>query len=116
MSMVAHIDARRAQRALPAPVAPAPVEIEVALPPAALVGEQARRLFLDARAVSLEHVRALQLAIAQTRVLAQTLVDSGDLYVVGLHDFAGRLAQELFWRGKSLEALTERQRIAARAR
>jgi hypothetical protein len=52
----------------------------------------------------------------RTASLAQALVDGGDLYAVGLQDFAGRLAQELFTRGRWLKALAERQRIAARAR
>jgi hypothetical protein len=109
--MVAHIDARRAARALTVSGEP-----EVALPPAPLAGERARRLFQEARSISLEHIKALQHAIAETRELAQAMVDGGDLYVVGLQDFASRLAQELFTRGKLLETLTERQRVAVRAR
>jgi hypothetical protein len=111
MSLVAHVDARRARSNLPAPV-----QLEVALPAAPLAGERARRLYLEARSISLEHIRALQSAIAEARELAQALVHGGDLYVVGLQDFAGRLAGELGSRGRMLEALAERQRVAARTR
>src|SRR5579862_9242630 len=95
---------------------PVPVEAEVRLPPAPLAGERARRLFLEARSISLEHIRALQLAISEVCELAQGMVEGGDLYVVGLQDFASRLAQELSSRGRLLEALAERQRLAARVR
>lgn len=44
---------------------------------------------------------------------AQGVVDGGDLYAASLQDFARRLAEELFWRAKTLQALTERQRAAA---
>jgi hypothetical protein len=112
MSLVAHVDTRPAQRDLPATSA----QLEISLPAAPLAGEQARRLYREARFISLEHIKALQLAMAEARDLARATVDGGDLYVVGLQDYAARLAQELFWRGKSLEALTERQRVAARVR
>jgi hypothetical protein len=90
----------RAERALTL-VAPAPA------------GERAHRLHMEAKRISLEHLQALQAALAQTHDLTQAVVDGGDLYVPGLHAFARQLAEELFWRGKTLEALGQRQRLAA---
>jgi hypothetical protein len=48
-----------------------------------------------------------------TRELAQEVVEAGQVYGPGLEDFAGRLAEDLFWRGKTLEALAARQSGAA---
>jgi len=78
-------------------------------------GERARQLLAQARSVSLEHLKALQDALAQAQALSEGVVQGGDLYTPGLHDFARRLAEDLRWRAGTLDALTERQRIAARA-
>jgi hypothetical protein len=76
---------------------------------------RARELLAQARSVSLEHLKALQDALAEAQALSEAVVAGGDLYGPGLHDFARRLAEDLRWRAGTLEALTERQRIAARA-
>ena len=90
-------------------------EPELSLVPAATAGERAQRLMLEARAASLEHLEALQRSIAETRALAETVVQGGDLYAAGVHDLAGRLAEDLLWRSRSLEALIERLREVAHA-
>lgn len=87
---------------------------DLRLAPALPAGERAEQLLLQAKAVSLEHLQALRDALAEARSLCDAVVHAGDLYAPGLHDFAGRLADELMWREKTLEALTERQRTAAR--
>lgn len=89
---------------------------ELTLVPASAPGERAIRLFLDARVASLEHLQALQEAMAVARDLAETVVHADGLYAVGLNDFAKRLSEDLFWRAKTLESLTERQLQAARGR
>ena len=78
-------------------------------------GERARDLLAQARAVSLEHLAKLQEALAEARALSEGVVEAGDLSGPGLHDFARRLGEELLWRSRTLEALSERQRDAARA-
>jgi len=78
--------------------------------------ERAQRLLLEARAASLEHLAALQAAIGQAHALAEAAAEGGEVYPVGAQDFARRLTEELFWRGKSLEALIERERGVAPAR
>ena len=90
------------------------VEPELSLVASPSAGERARQLLAQARTVSLEHLKALQQAIAEAQVLSEAVVQGGDLYTPGLHDFAKRLSEDLLWRTKTLEALTERQRIAAR--
>ncbi len=88
-------------------------ERELSLVPSAPPGERARRLLLEARAASLEHVQALEAAIASARDLAQGVVDGGDLYGPGLHEFSRILVEDLLWRSKNLEALVDRQRKAS---
>ncbi len=72
-------------------------------------GERAIQLHLEAKRASIEHLEALIGAIETARSLAQGVVDGGGLYAGGLSDFAKRLTDELSWRGKTLQALTERQ-------
>jgi hypothetical protein len=93
---------------------PVRFEPELALVPRATPGERARKLQLEARLASLEHLAALQAVIGETHDMAQTVVEGGDLYDVGIRDLARRLVEDLSWRAKSLEVLTLRQRPAQR--
>jgi hypothetical protein len=111
MTKVAQIGTHRA-----ATVSAARAEPELSLVPVAAPGERALQLFTEARSISLEHLAALQAAIVGTRDLADEVVAAGDLYAVGLQDFARRLSEELFWRAKALEALAERQGVVAHRR
>ena|SRR5215469_16080571 len=103
MTEVAQIETHRATRALASRA-----EAELGLVAPELAGARAIRLFHEARAASLEHLIELQGALAETHNRAQAVVEAGDLYSVGLHDFARRLTEELFWRGKTLAGLIER--------
>jgi hypothetical protein len=93
-----------------------PANAEAFVPPRLAVveasdpGECARRLIREARAISLEHLAAVAEAMATARSLLQSVVDSGDLYTPALVDFAAKLGEDLFQKGKSLEAFTARQR------
>ena len=86
------------------------IEPELSLVPRARPAERALRLYAEARVASLEHLEALQAAITDAHTLAQAVVEGGDLYPAGVQDLAKRMAEELFWRGKSLEAFRQRQR------
>jgi hypothetical protein len=99
---------------IPAP-RPERADAQIALAPALPPAERARRLMADARAASLEHLDALQAAIGTVISLSEAVVDGGGLYDAGLNDFARRIADDLLWRAKTLEALSERQRLAARS-
>ena len=72
-------------------------------------GERARELFADARTASLDHLSALAEQITVVRQLLETVIDAGDLYVPGVRDFSIRLTEDLFWRSKTLEMLSQRQ-------
>ena len=73
-------------------------------------GVKARQLLQEARRASVEHVAALETALAAARELSEAIVEAGDLYAPGLHAFATRLSEELFWRSKTLSALALKQR------
>ena len=64
----------------------------------------ARQLFEEAKVVSLQHLRALETAIAGVRDLSDDIVDAGDLYVPGLHELAIGLAAEDSPRYRALAA------------
>ncbi len=107
MSKIARIETHRTALVV------ARAEPELSLVPSPSPGQRAQQLLAEARTVSLEHLAALVAAIAATRDLARDVVDAGDVYGPGLEDFAGRLAEDLFWRGKTLDALAARQSEAA---
>ena len=86
---------------------------ELSLVPAPSPADRARNLMMQAKAASLEHLDALEASIAQTQQLAQAVVDGGDLYGPGVHEFSRRLAEDLIWTSKNLESLVERQRKAS---
>jgi hypothetical protein len=70
---------------------------------------RARQLFQEAKALSLEHVRALGVAIDAVREISGSIAQDGDLYSPGIRDLAERLAEDLLWKSKSLEQLVQTQ-------
>jgi len=72
--------------------------------------ERARLLMREARAAALEQLEALDAAISVVRQLSLDVAQGGDIYGVGVRDLAARLAEDLLWRGKSLEGLAARER------
>jgi hypothetical protein len=105
--------ARLGQRDLPLTFQKRPAVLGVVEAPQA--GMKARQLFEEARMTSLEHLRALELAIATVRDLSAEIVHGGDLYAPGLRELARTLAEDLFWKGKTLELLSQRQSDRRRA-
>ena len=75
-------------------------------------GERARELFAEARTMSLDHLSALAEEITILRALLDAVVDAGDLYVPGVRAFSIRLSEDMFWRSKTLEMLSQRQAAA----
>jgi hypothetical protein len=73
-------------------------------------GERARLLMREARSAAIEHLETLEAAIRVARDLSLEVQQGGDIYGVGVRDLAARLAEDLLWRGKSLEGLTARER------
>lgn len=87
-----------------------------ARPDAATPAERARLLMQEARFAAIEHLETLEAAIKVVRDLSTEVLQSGDLYPVGVRDLAAHLAEDLLWRGKSLEALAARERAGRLAR
>jgi hypothetical protein len=73
-------------------------------------GQRARLLMREARAAAIEQLEALDAAIKVVRDLSREVGQGGDAHSVGVRDLAARLAEDLLWRGKSLEALMARER------
>jgi hypothetical protein len=68
--------------------------------------QRAHQLFAEARRAAQDHLRQLAAAIDAVRTLSEAVVEGGELYAPGVRDLAARLAEDLLWRGKSLERLT----------
>lgn len=95
----------------PAPVAtPERRKPDISLVEPPPPGVRAQQLLQEARRVSVDHVASLEAAITKVRELSDELVEAGELYAPGLHAFAERLSEELFWKSKTLAALALRQR------
>lgn len=73
-------------------------------------GERTRLLMREARAAAIEQLEALEAAVRVARDLSLDVLQAGDAHGVGVRELATRLAEDLLWRGKSLEALTARER------
>jgi hypothetical protein len=97
---VHHIDLAAARRPDP----------ELALVPPAAAGVRARQLMAEARSAALDNLTDLMSALETARALANSVVEGGDLYGVGLRDLSSRLSEDLLGRGRSLQALADRER------
>lgn len=85
-------------------------EPELALVPPAPAGVRARQLMAEARNAALDNLAELIAALETARALANSVVDGGDLYGVGLRDLSLRLSEDLLGRERSLQALADRER------
>lgn len=80
-------------------------------PEAALApGERASQLMREARSAAIEHLEALDAAINVVRDLSLDVARGGELYGAGVRDLTARLAEDLLWRSKNLEAFMARER------
>ncbi|HLZ74771.1 hypothetical protein [Phenylobacterium sp.] len=84
-------------------------EPDLALVPPATAAVRARELMAEARSAALDNLAALAAALESARALADSVVDGGDLYGVGLRDLSRRLSEDLLGRERSLQALAERE-------
>jgi hypothetical protein len=85
-------------------------EPELALVPPAAAAVRARQLMAEARDAALDNLAELATALEAARALANSVVDGGDLYGVGLRDLSRRLSEDLLDRERSLRALADRER------
>ncbi len=70
--------------------------------------ERVRRLQLEARALAVEQVEALEAVLMQAASLAREIAEGGDAYPVGARELAGRLASDLPSKSETLKAIISR--------
>jgi hypothetical protein len=70
--------------------------------------DRVKRLQLEARALAVEQVEALEKVLMQAAALAREIAEGGDAYPVGARELAGRLAADLPAKAQTLKAVVSR--------
>ena len=70
--------------------------------------DRVKRLQLEARALAVEQVEALEKLLMQASIMAQEIAGGGDAYPVGARELAGRLAADLPAKAQTLNAIVGR--------
>lgn len=68
-------------------------------------GDRVRRLQMEARALAVEQVEALEKVLLDATAMAREIAEGGDAYPVGARELAGRLAQDLPAKAETLKAI-----------
>ncbi|MDP1912990.1 hypothetical protein [Brevundimonas sp.] len=74
----------------------------------ATTADRVKRLQMEARALAVEQVEALEKLLMQASAMAQEIADGGDAYPVGARELAGRLAADLPIKAQTLKAVVGR--------
>jgi hypothetical protein len=70
--------------------------------------ERVRRLQLEARALAVEQVEALERVLLDASRMAREIADGGDAYPVGARELASRLSSDLPAKAETLKAIVSR--------
>lgn len=70
--------------------------------------ERVKRLQLEARALAVEQVEALEKVLLQASAMAREIVEGGDAYPVGARELASRLHSDLPAKAETLKAIVAR--------
>ncbi|MDI1325978.1 MAG: hypothetical protein PSV23_04175 [Brevundimonas sp.] len=70
--------------------------------------DRVKRLQMEARALAVEQVEALEKVLMQASAMAEEIARGGDAYPVGARELAGRLASDLPARAQTLKAIVGR--------
>jgi len=70
--------------------------------------DRVRRLQLEARALAVEQVEALERVLMEASRMAKEIADGGDAYPVGARELAGRLSADLPAKAETLKAIVSR--------
>ncbi|HEY0103057.1 MAG TPA: hypothetical protein VGB60_06310 [Brevundimonas sp.] len=70
--------------------------------------ERVKRLQLEARALAVEQVEALEAVLMQASKMARDIAEGGDAYPVGARELASRLAADLPTKSETLKAIVTR--------
>lgn len=67
--------------------------------------ERVKRLQSEARALALEQVEALEVALMKASEMAREIAEGGDAYPVGARELASRLVQDLPAKAETMKAI-----------
>lgn len=70
--------------------------------------DRVKRLQLEARALAVEQVEALEVLLIKAADMAREIAEGGDAYPVGAREIAGRLATDLPSKSETLKAIVSR--------
>ena len=70
--------------------------------------DRVRRLQMEAKALAVEQVEALEKVLMQASAMADEIAQGGDAYPVGARELAGRLAADLPAKSQTLKAIVVR--------
>lgn len=70
--------------------------------------ERVKRLQMEARALAVEQVEALEKVLMQASAMAREIAEGGDAYPVGARELAGRLSSDLPVKAETLKAIVSR--------
>ena len=70
--------------------------------------ERVKRLQLEARALAVEQVEALERVLLEASRMAKEIADGGEAYPVGARELAGRLSSDLPAKAETLKAIVSR--------
>ncbi|WP_426040076.1 hypothetical protein [Brevundimonas sp. TWP2-3-4b1] len=70
--------------------------------------ERVRRLQMEARALAIEQVEALEKILNDAATLADEIAKGGDAYPVGAREIASRLADDLPAKAETIKAIVSR--------
>lgn len=70
--------------------------------------DRVKRLQLEAKALAVEQVEALEVVLMQAAAMAKEIAEGGDAYPVGAREIAGRLASDLPSKSETLKAIVSR--------
>ena len=70
--------------------------------------DRVRRLQLEAKALAVEQVEALEKMLLEAAAMAREIAEGGDAYPVGAREIAGRLTTDLPSKAETLKAIVSR--------
>lgn len=70
--------------------------------------ERVKRLQMEARALAVEQVEALEAVLMKASAMAREIAEGGDAYPVGARELASRLAADLPAKSETLKAIVVR--------
>lgn len=87
---------------------PAEAEIYDLMRTPVTTADRVKRLQMEARALAVEQVEALEKLLLQSAAMAREIAEGGDAYPVGARELAGRLASDLPSKAETLKAIASR--------